>query len=292
MTEACAMRGTRMGRHVKTPEEVIEECRNYPVSETTGTKGRMDRLPNGNFLFFDVMYQGEKLPCIERPMEYLDHGKPKSLDEHLAWLFEPSNNMTEYTIADMELEYQMARISFELRDDARFGELARQYIEGMHTLYAHQLFTADRFDYFPGKLGAIVTNKGKIPSNPKRVIVPMYPSGFNSLSSPRSESELDKTSRIDIQTKRFLSSFLGLGGEWAGVIFSYLAPRQGSHLRGTRIRTLDTGWRNYHYTSIGGLGVDKQDRGRFGIQAGDVNPHRRVLVVALRNQVDGEGVAP
>lgn len=288
MTIANALKGTRMGRPVKTEAEVLEEFRDYKAPEGSGLAGRIGRLPNGNFLFFDVPYQGRALPCIERPMQLLDNGKEKSLAEHLAWLLEPQNNMAEFTIADMELEFQLARISFELCDAAQFGDLARQYIEGTRTLYSRKLFTADRFDYFPGRMGGIITNLGKIPSKHKRVIIPSYPSEVYGLSVSRPESELDRISRVDLSTKRFLSAFLGLGADRAGAIFSYLAPCQGPHLRGVRIRTPDLGWRDYHHTSIGGLGVDPKDRGRFAIQAGDVDLCRPVLAVAIRNYPPSE----
>ena len=200
------LHGTRMGRKVNQVDEVLAEFKNYkPETETPAMlppeaglpvaspanpiptiDSRIERLPNGHFRFYQVSYQGGVLDCIERPMQYLDGGAQKTQQGHLDWLAEPANNMTEYTLADMELEFQMARISFTLRDDSQFGTAARQYIEQIRTLYDSWIVTADHIEYQSCGLEAVIINKGKIPSKPqKQVIIPTYTGNHSVLSSER-----------------------------------------------------------------------------------------------------------
>lgn len=248
-----ALRGTRMGRPVKSEKEALEECKGSKaqsadpilVEETVETaepvlevvQSRITKSPRGDFLFFDVPYQGRVIPCVERPMENLDWGHEKSQSQHLEWLASKSNHWHERTMADMELEYQMLRISFDLRNDSQYGDCAIQYLTGILPLYGAHLCTADSI-YYENSTQAVIINKGSVPSQKKRARIPIFSNEKAlPLSNIRRPAELDQINTLEESAKDFLKQFLGFGWERAGIVWSYVGARNMSLLPATGLYT-------------------------------------------------------
>jgi len=230
------------------------------IGEGGASETRVVQVSGDTFQFFGVPYQGGVLPCIERTLQYLDGGVEKNQEKHLEWLAEPANNPQNWTMADMELEYQMLRISFELRNHPTLGAVASEYIKQIRELYDKWIVTADHIEYLPSGLEAVITNKGKIPSQPqKRVIIPTYTGDYSLLSKERPESQFETIETIDPLTSEFLQSYLGQGHEQAGAVFSYCASRKNGNHRETRLWTPATNNRTQWRMWVGGLGVDDFD---------------------------------
>lgn len=303
-----ALSGTRMGRKVKTVDQVLAECANNrintsdveisnpedsaetpSVSQTEGSDAiasKIKLLENGNFLFFDVPYQGGVLDGVERPMRFLDDGAEKTQEEHLLWLSKRNNKPygPGWTMADMELEYQLLRICFDLRTDKTFGAIANSYIQQIGLFYDSWILTADRITN-NGGLESVITNKGTIQSSAKKVLVPAFNGESLVLSREREETELDSVYATGSITDDFLKSYLGVGSERAGIILSYCATRKLPaffenpkipKLRETRLWTAP-----HHSESVGGLGVNGL---QFSISAkGDTKETvKRALAVGYR----------
>lgn len=240
------------------------------------------KTSEGHFLFFNVPYQGGVLPCVERPMDYIDGAQKKSQQEHLDWLADPQNGMTDYTLGDMELEYQLAMISYCLRSEPGEALLAQEYITRMQDLYMHGIVTADRIEYFPG-VKAVITNHGKINLGSKKIVkVPLFKSGYFTLSSERPERNLGQVRGISGRVSAFLDDYLGYGFNLAGAFCSYLTPRlDNQNLASTILNTPTTDWRINQRPKVGVCG-------RWGsgyvISTGiDLMAENRALAVALRN---------
>ena len=247
-----------------------------PDTSVVGT-GSIRKNATGNFLFFDVPYQGRVIECIERPMNYIDSGNTKTQTAHLKWLADQKNNPEGFTLADSELEYQLCRMSFNLRADGTCGALANEYITTIRELYNNWIVTADHIQYGSG-LEAVITNKGSIASKPKSgVIIPTYNGDHVVLSDERPETELDTIKPVDQKTNTFLKQYLGVGSEHAGKIFPYCATRKGTNLRETQLWAPNEQDRARFPERVGGLGF----YGRFSINA-NVYIIRRALVVAVR----------
>lgn len=278
MTIANSLKGTRMGRPVKSEAEVLEECRNYQTTSGQATSleelsldvggigdsqaidpaavtSRMSKQLSGSFIFYDVPYQGGVLPCVERPLRFLDNRKSKTQEQHLQWLCDPANNMTEYTIADMELEYQFLRISFDLRNHLIFGQYARRYLAEYQALDNPFIVTADQINYFPGLLDAVIKSKSSIQSKSKTVPIPVYPNSLSVLSYERPEQELNLINALDNDTISLLGLYLGEGFERAGAILPYAFKRKNGDLRRTLLATPDFQFRIKNPTCAGGFGL-------------------------------------
>jgi len=253
------------------------------IGERGASETRMVQVSGDTFQFFGVPYQGGVLPCIERTMQYLDGGVEKNQDKHLEWLAEPANNPNDWTLADMELEYQMLRMSFELRNHQTFGAVASEYIKQIRELYDNGIVTADHIEYLPDGLEAVITNKGSVPTQPeKRVIIPTYTNNRFLLSKERPEAQLDTIEIQDQQTNEFLQSYLGRGYEQAGAIFSYCSSRNNTQLRKTQLWTPDPNDRIRSPQRVGGLGFGSDVGVDIYVAYEDVNGSWRALPVAIR----------
>jgi len=290
----------RGGRRVLSEKEALEEIAGYgsaeapivevpspgpvkPVGMLGSIENHIVQVSNDTFQFFDVPYQGGVLPCIERTLQYLDGGVKKTQEKHLEWLAEPANNPNGWTIADMELEYQMLRISFELRNHPALGAVASEYIKQIRELYDCWILTADYIEYSPGGLEAVITNKGNIPSkSEKRIQIPTYTEDHLVLSHRRLESQLDIIAINDQPTNDLLKSYLGHGFEQAGVVFSYCARRDRTRLRETRLWTPRAKFRTQSAQRVGGL--NGLNYTRFSISTAYEVPLRGfALPVALKS---------
>lgn len=255
MNTVHGLHGTRMGRRVEDPSKVIEEClqsRNRgPQSDTPEPintspissgpavglcRSTMARGANDDFYFFDVPYQDRVIGCIKRPLKLLDDGKQKTLDEHLNWIKTPNNPIGQ-TIGNLELEFQLARISFELRDDPQYNAIAREYIRGLRKIFGVPILTSDKLEFYPGgfrivDLGGIQTRlNSQIGSHPFKA----DDSNGLFLSESRVEQEFLEYLPVPVDVKPFLQTLLGQGYEKAGMVFSYIAPRNGPLLKAVEI---------------------------------------------------------
>ncbi len=284
-----ALKPIGYGKKILSVEEALKGLEGYQPPATPHVpqdldnkvvgSGLISKNANGNFLFFDVPYQNRIIECIERPMAYVDGGNTKTQAQHLEWLLDKKNNPGGFTLADNELEYQLCRMSFDLRSDSTCGTLANEYIAKIRELYENWCVSADHIQY-ETVLEAIITNKGSIVSNPKRVIIPEFEDNYFVLSNKRSEVQLNQINPMDDRLKIFLKTYLGVGFEQAGIIFSYCASRKGKSLRETRVWTSpDCSVNSKPSECVGGLGVDGD--GGLGIGAYDY-VGRHALVVAER----------
>lgn len=252
MNTSNALRGTRMGRKVEDPAAVIAELASYKTPEefTTETTpspaksvdfgsldSRIERLANGHFLFSNVPYQDKVLAYVERALGFVDGGNKKTQTEHVTWLAERAQHPEGYTLAPMELEYQMLRICFDLRDHPSFGPVARDYMAQIRGLLNGSVMTADRISYqaFPSVDKARFGNAGFIPSKTKSAIITGLQSSNLELSSCRPEHLLENTFALAPLTDSFLKEYLGFGYERAGIIFPYCSNRKETNLRQTRL---------------------------------------------------------
>jgi len=251
MNTVGVLSGTWMGRRVKTPEEVMEEINHsksqteeqIPIEEIVDASdteliiSKITEKTNGSFLFFDVPYQGRILPCVERPMFHLDCGEIKTQSKHLEWLAREPHGGYRHTLADMELEYQMLRISFDLRTDSQYRDTARKYLSRILPLYEGRVCTADRIIY-ESSTYAVITNKGRVKSQSKRARIPEFDNEKSlPLSNVRNPDQLEQINLLNESTQDFLKQFLGRGWERAGIVLSYAGARNMSLLPGTGLYT-------------------------------------------------------
>jgi len=254
MNQIRALSGTFMGRKVQDPKKVIEELlaqdrkdnglENIVEPGKTGVKTRpiRKRKPkstigidqNGTFLFFKVPYQGRILATVERPMAFCSDGKEAKLREHLTYL--RHHALLDYTIANMELEYQMMRIAFELRDHPKFGQLSVKYNLKMRPIYTAGVLTADSLTYSK-KPNVHIVNFGKVTSGDISAHLPYLYNGKDIIHGVRAESSLLAKYALSTEVEEFLKLYLGFGSELAGSVFPYFVTRANHMLRSTYLDT-------------------------------------------------------
>lgn len=307
MTQVSILGPPRSGRRVLTEKQALDELTKSGAFESpvggamdtgivspsgvlaplsNGVSGvgssRIEQVTSDTFRFYDVPYQDGVIPCIERPMQYISNKKEKTQKQHFEWLAQAKDH-DGWTLADMELEYQMLRISFELRNHPALGPVAAEYIRQARMLFVQWITTADLIEFTPGGINAKIINKGLFTPKPeKQVDIPCYADDYFKLSEPREEKQLYQVNRFDEFTRPFLETFLGQGYANAGAIFSYCSSRTQNQLRDSRIFTPSIMSRTSTPLRAGGFGIDEE--GRFDILANDYThstgraiPVKRVL---------------
>lgn len=284
MNSVCALRGTWMGRHVKTEKEVLEEIaqfsqngedsvevaqeKNNPtpavsVEDTSeGSKpspsvvlwhcSNISMPKPGVFRFSNVPYQGSILKQVLRPLNcFCSEGKIGSFESHQEWLNQPGCEYSGFIIPDMELEYQLMRISFEHRDDPKCKEAAKTYSRSMARFYRGGIITADSIEFKLNRVSII--NHGSI-SPQERSCKPLSQLNIH-LSENRPESKLLEILSLSSREGEFVDCLLGYGANNAGTVLSYSASRVGHRLRATSVHLSEFLNRPYPLS----FGIDDQE---------------------------------
>ena len=259
-----------------------------PITVPAGTS--MIRLPNGNYAFADIPYQGRILPAVELITQPLDGGKSKTQAQWVEW---SGTHPNDGTPVDAELLYQCLLRACTLRDDKVHKPVVQEFTQTMQGLFdpaKSYLMMMTNVKYGAG-LDAVVTRVGTWPggTKPSPVQIPEFtknnPGDTGSyfvLSQQRPENKITSTKTIPLNAKPVLKELLGDGHEHVGAVFPYFSTRKDSKVRESRFWTPAEDNRDIGERVVA-LGVNDYDR--FDLNASDVvYVNRSALGVRLVEQ--------
>ena len=289
MNTLTALYGSRMGRKVEDPATVIAECeklwsKNSHDTHAVETPGEVITPAIGQhpselgFYFFGIPYQGGIVDCLFRPLKYLDNGEEKTPAEHLKWLADRQNHpVPNWTVPDLELEYQLARTSFNLKDHPRFGKAAKKYLKGIGERLEQKIVTSDSIGPIVTGIEVTIQNKSGIGhSQEKRYVHPGVT--LYQLSTIRPVGALRRTSPINANIAQVLNTIFGSGYEEAGIVFSYLCSRTNRKLVATNLFDADADDTNDNVFTL------LKDGDNLEIDICADTPGKAIPVVALPTQ--------
>jgi len=252
-----------------------------PITVPAGTS--MLKLPNGNYAFADIPYQGRILPAVELITQPLDGGKSKTQAKWVEWAGQHPNDGTP---VDAEILYQCLLRAYTLRDDATHRPVVQEFTQTMQGLFdpgKHYLVMMTNVKYGAG-LDAVVTRVGAWPggTKPSPVQVPEFTKNSQDdawsylvLSQERPESKLSSIETILLTARPVLKELLGEGHEHAGTVFPYFSTRKDGNVRESRLWTPATITRNIERVVALGVNII----GWFFLDADDVIVSRPALGV-------------
>ena len=237
---------------------------------------QMLNLPNGNYAFNSIPYQGRIVPALELITQPLDNGANKTQAQWVEWAGQHPN---EGTPVDSEILYQCLLRAYTLREDAKHKPVVQDFATVMQGLFDPNkpyFNTLTKVAYVAKSLDAVVSRLGSFPGNTKSspVVVPqftIYASDKNwsylVLSLERSEAELAKTNAVPSNAVPVLKEILGEGCEHAGAVFPYFSTRKNGSVRESRFWTPAKSNRAIGERVVA-LGLDGGDDDWFVIGAG------------------------
>ncbi len=213
--------------HIPTVEELLQ-----PDSIT--------RLPNGNYKFINIQYQGGILEKVEFSPKYLLKGARKTQEK---WNNFSHRNKKGWSAVDAEILYQCLLRAYEIRSDKKHKETVQALRKDMHKIFSEEkdcitTLTEAAFGY---DLDAVIRSHG-----PGKQETPVTIPEFNGLTTHWSylvlaetqpEKKLGKTNFLTVNARPLMKALLGKDYELAGAVFQYFSTLKDGNLREAMIWT-------------------------------------------------------